>query len=1473
MRGEQERFGVNGQATQQIFLVTNGLGNLGGYTNYYRYDLWGNLVYSRLAINPSQSTYHEMFSDYYNNGLPTGFYSFAETLSQANHTRTDNNWNITSGQWTVVNGEYVLAGERGNQSLIEVPQGDAAFQMTVRWLAGQYFEGYIGFRYQTNGNHYEVYLSAYDNTLRFVKVTGGTYTRLQTAAVTPSKNVHYVIRVESSRYTHTVYLNGTLEFQVTDQDGSMLTGRYLALGTYSSVSPTNAEQIGFSNIYVQPLPSTFSNSFFSTSPNSNVHGAPAGIAQLQNGIGSQSIETYLSYTTWGGLNQTSQLYNSGTGTRWFTTSRNYDNFGNLIKAYDSRGNATYYSYSPTYQFAYLTNMTQILKPGLSKISRLYSYNSTDGSLLSSVDPRGYNTTYHYDILDRPTRATFLPTGDYTAYSYNDSANYVNVTNEMGWKTQQFYDGLGRLSNATRFLNGARYSTESYTYNWQDRPVTETDPLGNKITYQYDALGRVILVTKPDLNTTSVSYNELASWTKSNDENGIGKCAINDRLGRLISVVENATLVCTGTVTDYLYDELGNLLKVTTANNQSTSYTYDDLNRLMMTAYSDTTFESYNYDSDGNLVRKTDRKGVQSGYQYDSLNRLTSTTYYGLTTARDSYSYDNDGNLVSLQSQNATLTYTYDQRNRVKCETYSVNGASTIQGPCGNTGGGGGGSVAAGTLITLANGTGVAVQDLHPGMELLAYNVTTGQYAVSTITAMTTVDTTDMLIILTQDGQPLRSDNATIQKLWVKQADGEIGWLSVTQLRTGDSLYIPKTQSWTMVDSIKDIQGKFVMYDIYTTAPHDYIANGYLDPVKGPIQGPTSPVTGGIIPAGYSTAYTYSGEELTMISYNDVIFLSYYYDGLGRVSSLNENAGFTTTTTFSYYPDDKPKGIQYGNGLTANYTYNRLRLTNQISLNDTSVRPAKQLLALNYRYNMTGTVASVSGQVNGTSLSEQYRYDALQRLVNSYLRTGSTTTTLSNVYDNVGNRLSQNLNGVATSYNYNLTNYELTGSTNPTTTYSYNGGGELTSKTTATNRWTYGWDVQGDLLQVANGSGTQAYYAYDGLGRRVESRENPSTSCTYCQMYYAYLGTETLSEIQPSESKENDYIFANGLRIARLLYQGGIQSIVYYHEDALGNTRLVTSNSKSVLFADNYQPYGQDNSASGSETYKFTGKPYSTATGLYYDYQRWYDPSIGRFISQDPLAGRLSDPQSLNPYIYVENLPTVLTDPSGMDDCSWNPLSWGGCLSNAWQGTVNWWNGLPSWAQTGLEVAATIGIVVGAIALFQPEILVAALPWLFGGGLGAASLGCQEGGCEDLVAAAVADFSSESIDQAVADVLTTRGGALSIELGNIGEGGAMSTLFEDFQVQPEEMALRQTFDLGEKALRPDITVEESGAGFSGMIESKWGFVRYSTGSREVQQAIDYAQLAASRGLPLYYKLYSGADPRFLALLFRLGVRFL
>ena len=54
----------------------------------------------------------------------------------------------------------------------------------------------------------------------------------------------------------------------------------------------------------------------------------------------------------------------------------------------------------------------------------------------------------------------------------------------------------------------------------------------------------------------------------------------------------------------------------------------------------------------------------------------------------------------------------------------------------------------------------------------------------------------------------------------------------------------------------------------------------------------------------------------------------------------------------------------------------------------------------------------------------------------------------------------------------------------------------------------------------------------------------------------------------------------------------------------------------------------------------------SSTGLYKFGARYDDPTIGRWTQQDPLAGRLSDPTSLNRYGYAEDDPVNLVDPSG-----------------------------------------------------------------------------------------------------------------------------------------------------------------------------------------------------------------------------------
>jgi RHS repeat-associated protein len=62
--------------------------------------------------------------------------------------------------------------------------------------------------------------------------------------------------------------------------------------------------------------------------------------------------------------------------------------------------------------------------------------------------------------------------------------------------------------------------------------------------------------------------------------------------------------------------------------------------------------------------------------------------------------------------------------------------------------------------------------------------------------------------------------------------------------------------------------------------------------------------------------------------------------------------------------------------------------------------------------------------------------------------------------------------------------------------------------------------------------------------------------------------------------------------------------------------------------------------------QYTGEQNDLDTGLIYLRARWYDPATGRFTTRDPFPGFVALPQTLHPYVYVNNNPVNLTDPSG-----------------------------------------------------------------------------------------------------------------------------------------------------------------------------------------------------------------------------------
>ncbi len=112
-----------------------------------------------------------------------------------------------------------------------------------------------------------------------------------------------------------------------------------------------------------------------------------------------------------------------------------------------------------------------------------------------------------------------------------------------------------------------------------------------------------------------------------------------------------------------------------------------------------------------------------------------------------------------------------------------------------------------------------------------------------------------------------------------------------------------------------------------------------------------------------------------------------------------------------------------------------------------------------------------------------------------------------------------------------------------------------------------------------------------------------------------------------------------------LKQGG--AYYFYQNDHLGTPQKLTAQNGMVVWATQYSAFGK--ATIGTEiitnNLRFPGQYYDAETGLHYNFQRYYDPGIGRYVSVDPIG---FEGGSLNFYGYTENNPINAFDHYGLD---------------------------------------------------------------------------------------------------------------------------------------------------------------------------------------------------------------------------------
>jgi RHS repeat-associated protein len=241
-------------------------------------------------------------------------------------------------------------------------------------------------------------------------------------------------------------------------------------------------------------------------------------------------------------------------------------------------------------------------------------------------------------------------------------------------------------------------------------------------------------------------------------------------------------------------------------------------------------------------------------------------------------------------------------------------------------------------------------------------------------------------------------------------------------------------------------------------------------------------------------------------------------------------------------------------------------------------------------------------------------------------------------------------GNLTKITLNDTTYQdlpTSASSNRLTASGYDPSGNIT----AWGGYGYGYDALNAMTTLTGGTLNKAY-GYDADGERLSFKDVPSNTTTYS---LRGLDGKVLREYSYNGSTwswSKDVVYRNG----RLLAAIDTSGTKHFTLDHLGSPRLITNADRSAWAYHAYWAYGQElDTTSDTERMKFTGHERdlqgttATTDDLDYMHARYYNPTIGRFLSVDPVTEvkkALRAPQMWNRYAYVVNNPLKFLDPAG-----------------------------------------------------------------------------------------------------------------------------------------------------------------------------------------------------------------------------------
>jgi len=900
-----------------------------------------------------------------------------------------------------------------------------------------------------------------------------------------------------------------------------------------------------------------------------------------------------------------------------TATYSYDSHGNLVSETDPLGHTTSYTYDAA------------------------------GRVLTKVDPRGnepgasptdFTTSYTYDAVGNKLTETD-PLGHTTTYTYDAARNKLTETDALGNTTSYVYDNRNELSSMTGpdpDGNGPLQAPQTgYTYDVSGDQLTVTDPLGHTTTKTYDRNKRLASVTTPLGEKTTYTYDANGNLATVVDPRGNATGAnpadytttyTYDAAGRRLTETDALSHVTTN-----VYDAVGNLTSVTDGNGHQTTRTYDAQNRLTSVTAPDGAVTSYTYDGAGNQLTETDALSHTTTTTYDAANRLLSTmTPLGHTT---SYTYDASGNkLTTTDPLNHVTTDAYDRAGRLISETDPLNHATSYVYDASNK------------RLSVTDANGHATSYVYDRLGRLT-SVTAPDSGVTSYT----YDAADNLLTRTDGNGHATSysydaDNrqtsltAPLGRLWTYTYDA-VGNQTATVDANGNATQAAGDGATTRSYDAENRLTAIVYSDATPAVSFSYDGAGNR----------TTMVDGSA-----TVSYSYdAADRLTEVSRGGDTF-SYGYNAAGDLTSRTYPDG--TVFTNSYDADSQLASVTSA-AATTNYAYDTAgHLT-------TTTLPASNGYVETRLYDAAGRVTEVANAKGSTVLSDfvytldpvgnptkvvrtgslnetsTYSYDANDRLTSVCYQEScpnSSDPYIRYTYDAVGNRLTEARPSGTTSYSYNAGD-ELTDAGGVSYSYDVNG-----NELTAGNR-TFSYDLANRVASATDG-GVTTNYTYDGDGNRIRAT-NGSSATNYL---WDTVGSLPQLALERDGAGAPLRRYAYGLRRVSMYDESATS---YYHYDRLGSVVNVTSQAGDTLWTDSYDPFGslhsetQNDPAAPANSMKYTGELLDP-TGLYNLRARLYDPTTGRLLTMDPLPTQQDTPAKAS-YIYADDRPTVLVDPSGM----------------------------------------------------------------------------------------------------------------------------------------------------------------------------------------------------------------------------------